>query len=340
MLGPSNGRQHHSGVRQRIVFMGSPAFAIPTLDRLVKTHDVCAVYSQPAKKSGRGMKTKDVPVAAYANAANLPLFTPTHLKSTDIEAQLAAHEADLFVVVAYGLLLPRSILEIPRLGCLNGHASLLPRWRGAAPIQRAIEAGDTETGISAMLMEAGLDTGPVVCSQRTPISKSDTAGSLHDRLATLTATCLGEVIDGAPTSLAAPIPQPDYGVIYAAKITSDDAMIDWQQPASILDCHIRAFTPYPGAWCGGPKGRLRILEAHPVPRPAEHMAADAGIFLGKDSGSKHCESNMMIACSEGALAITRVQPAGKKPMLAVDFLNGAGLKIGDHLQSETGISNL
>jgi len=340
MLGPSNGRQHHSGVRQRIVFMGSPAFAIPTLDRLVKTHDVCAVYSQPAKKSGRGMKTKDVPVAAYANAANLPLFTPTHLKSTDIEAQLAAHEADLFVVVAYGLLLPRSILEIPRLGCLNGHASLLPRWRGAAPIQRAIEAGDTETGISAMLMEAGLDTGPVVCSQRTPISKSDTAGSLHDRLATLTATCLGEVIDGAPTSLAAPIPQPDDGVIYAAKITSDDAMIDWQQPASILDCHIRAFTPYPGAWCGGPKGRLRILEAHPVPRPAEHMAADAGIFLGKDSGSKHCESNMMIACSEGALAITRVQPAGKKPMLAVDFLNGAGLKIGDHLQSETSISNL
>jgi len=340
MLGPSNGRQHHSGVRQRIVFMGSPAFAIPTLDRLVKTHDVCAVYSQPAKKSGRGMKTKDVPVAAYANAANLPLFTPTHLKSTDIEAQLAAHEADLFVVVAYGLLLPRSILEIPRLGCLNGHASLLPRWRGAAPIQRAIEAGDTETGISAMLMEAGLDTGPVVCSQRTPISKSDTAGSLHDRLATLTATCLGEVIDGAPTSLAAPIPQPDYVVIYAAKITSDDAMIDWQQPASILDCHIRAFTPYPGAWCGGPKGRLRILEAHPVPRPAEHIAADAGIFLGKDSGSKHCESNMMIACSEGALAITRVQPAGKKPMLAVDFLNGAGLKIGDHLQSETGISNL
>jgi len=340
MLGPSNGRQHHSGVRQRIVFMGSPAFAIPTLDRLVKTHDVCAVYSQPAKKSGRGMKTKDVPVAAYANAANLPLFTPTHLKSTDIETQLAAHEADLFVVVAYGLLLPRSILEIPRLGCLNGHASLLPRWRGAAPIQRAIEAGDTETGISAMLMEAGLDTGPVVCSQRTPISKSDTAGSLHDRLATLTATCLGEVIDGAPTSLAAPIPQPDDGVIYAAKITSDDAMIDWQQPASILDCHIRAFTPYPGAWCGGPKGRLRILEAHPVPRPAEHIAADAGIFLGKDSGSKHCESNMMIACSEGALAITRVQPAGKKPMLAVDFLNGAGLKIGDHLQSETGISNL
>ena len=340
MLGPGNGRQHHSGVRQRIVFMGSPAFAIPTLDRLVKTHDVCAVYSQPAKKSGRGMKTKDVPVAAYANAANLPLFTPTHLKSTDIEAQLAAHEADLFVVVAYGLLLPRSILEIPRLGCLNGHASLLPRWRGAAPIQRAIEAGDTETGISAMLMEAGLDTGPVVCSQRTPISKSDTAGSLHDRLATLTATCLGEVIDGAPTSLAAPIPQPNDGVIYAAKITSDDAMIDWQQPASILDCHIRAFTPYPGAWCGGPKGRLRILEAHPVPRPAEHIAADAGIFLGKDSGSKHCESNMMIACSEGALAITRVQPAGKKPMLAVDFLNGAGLKIGDHLQSETSISNL
>jgi len=324
----------HSGAKQRIVFMGSPAFAIPTLDRLVKTHDVCAVYSQPAKKSGRGMKPTQVPIAAYASAANLPLFTPEHLKSADIEAQLAAHEADLFVVVAYGLLLPPSILAIPRLGCLNGHASLLPRWRGAAPIQRAIEAGDSETGISAMIMEAGLDTGPVVGSHRIPIKKSDTAGSLHDRLAALTAACLGEVVDSAPTSLAAPTPQPKDGVIYAAKITSDDAMIDWQKPASALDYHIRAFAPYPGAWCGGPKGRLRILDAHPVPRPAEHLAADAGQFLGK-----YNKNSMLISCGNDALAITRLQPAGKNAMSATDFLNGAGLKIGDHLKPEIGVSN-
>ena len=247
------------GAKQRIVFMGSPAFAIPTLDHLVKTHEVCAVYSQPAKKSGRGMKTTPVPVAAYADAAGLPVFTPEHLKSAEIEAQLASHDADLFVVVAYGLLLPATILAIPRFGCLNGHASLLPRWRGAAPIQRAIQAGDSETGISAMIMETGLDTGPVVGVRQTAISKHDNAASLHDRLADLTAACLGAVIDGAPDSLASPTPQADDGIIYAAKISSAEAMIDWQQPANVLDCHIRAFAPYPGAWCFAPKGRLRIL---------------------------------------------------------------------------------
>ena len=153
---------NHSATKLRIVFMGSPEFAIPCLDRLAKTHDVCAVYSQPAKKSGRGMKTTPVPTADYALKAGLPLFTPDHLKSAEIEVQLASHKAVLFVVVAYGLLLPAAILSIPRFGCLNGHASLLPRWRGAAPIQRAIEAGDTKTGISAMLMDEGLDTGPIV----------------------------------------------------------------------------------------------------------------------------------------------------------------------------------
>ena len=327
--------RHHKGAKLRIVFMGSPAFAIPTLDRLVKTHDVCAVYSQPAKKSGRGMKTTPVPVAAYASAAGLPLFTPDHLKSAAIEATLASHDADLFIVVAYGLLLPAAVLAIPRLGCLNGHASLLPRWRGAAPIQRAIEAGDSETGISAMIMETGLDTGPVVAVRRCAITANDTAGSLHDRLADLTATCLGEVIDSAPDSLASPVPQPHEGVLYAAKITSADAMIDWQRPASDLDHHIRAFAPYPGAWCFGPKGRLRILEARPIARPGDHRAAIAGQFLGK-----HSDGDMIIACGKAALAIQQVQPAGKTSMSASDFLNGAGLAIGDFLQPGTGGSEL
>ena len=323
------------GAKQRIVFMGSPAFAIPTLDQLVKTHDVCAVYSQPAKKSGRGMKTTSVPVAAYADAAGLPIFTPDNLKSAKIQAQLASHDADLFVVVAYGLLLPATILAIPRFGCLNGHASLLPRWRGAAPIQRAIQAGDSETGISAMIMKTGLDTGPVVGVRKTAINKHDNAASLHDRLADLTAECLGVVIDGAPNSLASPIPQANDGIIYAAKISSAEAMIDWQQPANVLDCHIRAFAPYPGAWCFAPKGRLRILEASPmampaVPQTAALKTAPAGSFLGKTA-----DGAMIIACGQDALKITKVQPAGKTSMTAIDFLNGSGLAIGAFLHSET-----
>ena len=322
------------GAKQRIVFMGSPAFAIPTLDHLVKTHDVCAVYSQPAKKSGRGMKTTPVPIATYADAAGLPVFTPDNLKSAEIEAQLASHDADLFVVVAYGLLLPAAILTIPRLGCLNGHASLLPRWRGAAPIQRAIQAGDSETGISAMIMETGLDTGPVVGVCQTAISKHDNAASLHDRLADLTAVCLGAVIDGAPDSLASPIPQADDGIVYAAKISSAEAMIDWQQPANVLDCHIRAFAPYPGAWCFGPKGRLRILDASPMAMPAAQRTAAAGSFLGKTA-----DGGMMIACGQDALKITTVQPAGKTSMLASDFLNGAALAIGAFLHPDTSQEN-
>ncbi len=316
----------------RIVFMGSPEFAIPCLDRLARTHNVCAVYSQPAKKSGRGMTTTPVPTAMYALEAGLPLFTPDHLKSAKIEDQLASHKADLFVVVAYGLLLPAAILAIPRFGCLNGHASLLPRWRGAAPIQRAIEAGDTITGISAMLMEEGLDTGPVVGVRRIEISNTDTTGSLHDRLAILTASCLCEIIDSAPKSLDSPIPQSGNGLVYATKITTADAMIDWTRSASMLDYHIRAFSPNPGAWCNGPKGRLRILRARPISlsKATLNIAASpmAGRFLGR-----HDDGAIIIGCGDDALAIERLQPAGKSAMPASDFLNGAGLFIGALLDS-------
>jgi methionyl-tRNA formyltransferase len=281
------------------------------------------------------MKTTPLPVAAYADAEGLPIFTPDSLKSAEIEAQLTSHDADLFVVVAYGLLLPATVLAIPRFGCLNGHASLLPRWRGAAPIQRAIQAGDSETGISAMIMETGLDTGPVVGVRQTAISKHDNAASLHDRLADLTAECLGAVIDGVPNSLASPAPQADDGIIYAAKISSAEAMIDWQQPADVLDCHIRAFAPYPGAWCYAPKGRLRILEASPMALPAAPKIAPAGSFLGKTA-----DGAMMIACGQDALKITEVQPAGKTSMTASDFLNGAALAIGAFFHPETSPENI
>ena len=323
---------NQSGSKLRIVFMGSAEFAIPCLDRLAKTHEVCAVYSQPAKKSGRGMKTTPVPTADYALKAGLPLFTPDHLKSAEIGAQLASHQADLFVVVAYGLLLPAAILAIPRFGCLNGHASLLPRWRGAAPIQRAIEAGDTKTGISAMLMEEGLDVGPIVAVSHIEISNTDTSGSLHDQLAVLTASCLCEVIDAAPKSLKAPVAQSENGVLYAPKITPAEAMIDWTRTAAVLDYHIRAFSPYPGAWCNGPKGRLRILQARPISlaeaTPNIMPSSRAGRFL-----CRHDNGAMIIGCGDDALAIDRLQPAGKSAMAAGDFLNGAGLVIGDLLDT-------
>ena len=308
--------------------MGSPDFAVPTVARLAATHDLCAVYSQPAKKSGRGMAERPVPVAAWALDHDIPLFTPDNLKAASIHRQLAQHQADIFVVVAYGLLLPPAVLAIPRWGCLNGHASLLPRWRGAAPIQRAIEAGDRETGVAAMLMEAGLDTGPVVATRRTPIAPDDTAGSLHDRLAEMTAACLGAVIDNLPDSLATPTPQAEDGIVYAAKISPADAEIDWQKPAKRLDYHIRAFSPVPGAWCIGPKGRLRLLAGHPAPIPDGTPNLPAGCFLGKSA-----EGAMLIRCGDAAFAVTTVQPAGKKPMPADAFLNGCNLVVGAPLAS-------
>ena len=321
-----------SGSKLRIVFMGSPAFAIPTLDRLAKTHDVCAVYSQPAKKSGRGMKPTLVPIANYALEAGLPLFNPEHLKSTEIETQLASHHADLFVVVAYGLLLPAAILAIPRFGCLNGHASLLPRWRGAAPIQRAIEAGDTKTGVSAMLMEEGLDTGPIVGVSRIEITSTETNGSLHDRLSVLTASCLCEIIDTAPKSLESPVPQSEKGLIYATKINSEDTLIDWNRSAAMLDYHIRAFSPNPGAWCNGPKGRLRILRARPISLAENRLNIVANPIAGRFL-YRHDDGAMIIGCGDDALAIEQLQPAGKSAMAASDFLNGSGLVNGELLDS-------
>ena len=310
--------------RYRIVFMGSPDFAIPALQTLAKTHDICAVYTQPAKPAGRGMKPTAVPVAAYAANMSMALFSPASLKPDDVQQQLTTHNADLFVVVAYGLLLPNTVLSLPKLGCINGHASLLPRWRGAAPIQRALAAGDTETGISAMLMDEGLDTGNVLMRRSCRIDPAETAGSLHDKLATLNAETLDDTVRGIVNLLATAEPQDDGQALYAAKISPQEAEIDWALDTAKLDRHIRAFTPFPGAWCHGPKGRLRILRARPTDlvRPAD---APAGSIAGVSKAALH------VSTGDGVMAIEQLQPAGKKPMHVDDFLNGHKLVSGQML---------
>ena len=314
--------------RYRIVFMGSPDFAIPALQKLAKKHNICAVYTQPAKSAGRGMKSTPVPVAAYAAEKSLALFSPASLKTDDAQQQLAAHGADLFVVVAYGLLLPKILLNMPKLGCVNGHASLLPRWRGAAPIQRAIAAGDAVTGISVMLMDEGLDTGKVLMQRSCEIDPAETAGSLHDKLATLNAETLDEVVGDITSLLTRAKPQDDSLAVYAAKITPQEAEIDWTCDTAKLDCHIRAFTPFPGAWCLGPKGRLRILQARPADlvRPV-HAPAGSIVGIGKTA--------LDVATGNGVLTIEQLQPAGKKPMHVADFLNGQKLMTGQMLATST-----
>ena len=314
--------------RYRIVFMGSPDFAIPTLQKLAKNHDICAVYTQPAKLAGRGMKSTQVPVAAYATDKSLALFSPETLKSDDAQQQLSAHKADLFIVVAYGLLLPKLVLNMPKLGCINGHASLLPRWRGAAPIQRAIAAGDAVTGISAMLMDEGLDTGRVLMQRSCEIDPAETAGSLHDKLAILNSETLDEVVADIDNLLKTAQPQDGRQALYATKIVPQEAKIDWSCDTDKLDCLIRAFTPLPGAWCPGPKGRLRILKARPtdLARPA-NVPAGSIVSIGK--------ATLHVATGNGVLAIERLQLAGKKPMHVADFLIGHKLVIGQILAAPT-----
>ena len=314
--------------RYRIVFMGSPDFAIPALQKLVKTHDVCAVYTQPARPAGRGMKSTPVPVAAYAADKSLALFSPESLKTDHAQQQLAAHDADIFVVVAYGLLLPKIVLNMPKLGCINGHASLLPRWRGAAPIQRAIAAGDSVTGVSAMLMDEGLDTGMLLMRRSCKIDPAETAGSLHGKLAMLNAETLEEVVNDIIILLTTAEPQDDSQALYAEKITPREAEIDWTRDTATLDCHIRAFTPFPGAWCLGPTGRIRILKAHPADL-ARPVQASAGSIVSMSETALH------VATGNGVLAIEQLQPAGKKPMHVADFFNGHKLVTGQMLAAPT-----
>ena len=296
----------------RVVFAGTPEFAVPCLDALLGSGvEVVAAYTQPDRPAGRGRHPLPSPVKQRALAAGLPVRQPDTLRDAAEQAALAALRPDLMVVVAYGLLLPRKVLEIPTHGCWNVHASLLPRWRGAAPIQRAIEAGDAQTGVCLMQMERGLDTGPVLLERRTPISADDTGGSLHDRLALLGAELLAEGIRMLQTGqLPAARAQPAEGVTYAHKLDKAEARLDWSQPAESLARRVRAFSPWPVAEAevGGERLRIHAAEAVADSGPPGTLIAAAG-------------GELRIACGQGALRLLRVQRDGGRVISAVDFLN-------------------
>jgi methionyl-tRNA formyltransferase len=298
----------------RVIFMGTPEFSVPVLEALHTRHQVLAAYSQPPRPAGRGKQPRPSPVQARAEALGLPTRTPRSLKDPAEQAAFAALEADVAVVVAYGLILPQPVLDAPKQGCLNIHASLLPRWRGAAPIQRAIMAGDAETGVCIMQMEAGLDTGPVLLRAATPISEEDTGASLHDRLSAMGAALIVEALERLPG--LTPVPQPETGVTYAAKIDKAEARVDWNQPAETVARQIRALSPFPGAWCDTPAGRLKLLNARAV---AGNGAPGTVI------------SGLTIACADGAVAISRAQREGKRPMDTDELLRGIDLPAGTRL---------
>lgn len=298
----------------RVIFMGTPEFSVPVLEALHARHQVVSVYSQPPRPAGRGKQLRLSPVHARAEALGLCVRTPRNLRDPAEQVALAAFGADVAVVVAYGLILPQPVLDAPRFGCLNIHASLLPRWRGAAPIQRAIMAGDSETGVCIMQMEAGLDTGPVLLRASTPIGDDDTAASVNDRLSAMGAALIIEALERLPD--LTPQPQPDDGITYAAKIDKAEARVNWHQPAAVVARHIRGLSPFPGAWCDTPAGRLKLLNA----RVVEGQGA-AGTVL----------SGLTIACGEGAVEIVLAQREGKRPMSAEELLRGMDLPVGTQL---------
>ena len=292
----------------RLAFMGSPEFAVPALRALhAAGHEIAAVYCQPPKPAGRGQRETQCPVHRAAEALGLPVRTPARLKREAAEHEaFAALGLDAAVVAAYGLILPRAMLDAPRLGCLNIHASLLPRWRGAAPIQAAILAGDAETGITIMRMEEGLDTGPMLLAEATPIGPRETTARLHDRLAAIGARLILRALDDAPAAM----PQPGAGVTYAAKLTKADGVLDWRRPASLLDRQVRALTPWPGSFFDAGGETIRVLEAEPT-----GAAGTPGTVL---DGSA-------IACGEGALRLIRLQRPGRAPLPADAVLRGFAL---------------
>jgi methionyl-tRNA formyltransferase len=319
--------------RLRIVFAGTPEFSVPALDALhAAGHNLVAVYSQPERPAGRGRELKEGPVKRRALELGLRVEQPGTLRSGDAAATLASFAADLMVVVAYGLILPQAILDLPRLGCLNIHASLLPRWRGAAPVHRAILAGDTHTGVTIMKMDAGLDTGPMLLVRETTIGAEETAGALHDRLAVLGAGAIVEAVAGWADGRLAPVAQPTEGVTYAAKISKDEASIDWSRPAIEIARQVRAFNPWPVAethWLGR---QLRVWEAAPAP-PADVQQGRGGTVAGSEPGRvvEAGRGRLVVATGEGLLELYRLQLAGRNAMPAAEFLNAhtlAGARLG------------
>lgn len=303
----------------RIIFAGTPPFAAAALDALAEAgHDIALVLTQPDRPAGRGMKLTQSAVKQAALARGLAVYQPASLKPPEAQAQLAETGADVMVVAAYGLILPQAVLDLPRYGCLNIHASLLPRWRGAAPIQRAILVGDTETGITIMQMDAGLDTGAMLMKTPVPIREHDTAASLHDALAAAGARAIVEAL--ANYSALAPEAQDDAHATYAAKLSKDEARLDWSKPADAIARAVRAYNPVPGAWTLLEGAPLKIWSARAVSdsgSPGHVLRADA--------------DQLVVACGSGALALLEIQPAGSKRMTGAAFLAGRSLPQGTRL---------
>jgi methionyl-tRNA formyltransferase len=307
----------------RLIFMGTPDFAVPTLRALhERGHKIVAVYTRAAKPAGRGMKLQPSPVEQEARRLGIPVFTPTTLKTPGAVQQLEAHQADAAVVVAYGMILPQVILDAPRLGCFNLHGSLLPRWRGAAPINRAIMAADAESGVMVMKMDAGLDTGDVAMTERLTITDAMTAADLHDALAPLGADLMVRAMDALERGKLQLTRQSGQGVTYAAKIDKAEARIDWNQPARAVLRHIHGLSPFPGAWCEMP------IEGEPV----RVKILRCEMTDGSGATGELLDGRLAVACAQGAIRILELQRAGKAPMQAADFLRGTSLKAGVRVQ--------
>ncbi len=301
----------------RLAFLGTPDFAVPTLEALAAAgHEIVRVYAQPPARAGRGKALRPSPVQAAAERLGLAVETPERFRGPAVEG-VAALRLDAAVVVAYGQILGRDALAAPRLGCWNLHASLLPRWRGAAPIQRAVMAGDRETGVCVMRMEAGLDTGPVLACARTEIGPEETAGALHDRLAEMGAPLMVRALADLAAGRAEPVAQPEAGVTYARKIDKAEARIDWARPGEALAAHIRGLSPFPGAWFEAEGQRVKVLRAR-----AEAGAGPPGTVL---------DGGLLVAAGEGAVRLLELQRAGRGPLAAEDFLRGMPFAPGDRL---------
>src|SRR6266568_2191484 len=303
----------------RLIFMGTPDFAVPTLLELVAHgHEVAAVYTRVAKPAGRGMKLQPTPVEIEARRLGIPVLTPSTLKTPEALEEFRAHNADAAVVVAYGMILPQAILNNPKLGCFNLHASLLPRWRGAAPINRAIMAGDAESGVMVMKMDAGLDTGDVAMAERLAITDAMTAADLHDALAPLGADLMVRAIGALERGKLQLTRQSDDGVTYAAKVEKAEARIDWNKPAHDVLRHIHGLSPFPGAWCEmaleGEQVRVKILRC--------------AIADGSGAPGEVLDDHLALACKDGAIRILELQRAGKQPMKAEEFLRGTPVEAG------------
>ena len=316
--------------KKSVIFMGTPDFAVPSLEKIHKEYHLLSVYTQPPKKSGRGLRTKLNPIHEISNDYNLPVKTPQNFKSFDIIKEIKNLRPDFIIVVAYGIILPKTILDIPNFFCLNGHASDLPRWRGAAPIQRAIEAGDKTTAACAMIMEETLDTGPVIVKKKINILNKDNASSLHDKLSKLTANVLIESMDKIIQNKYKPIKQKITGITYANKITSNDTLINWSQNNEEILRKLRSLSNWPGGWTYHNQNRIRIHEAKKIEFSVGKENIKPGEFIGYSGNG-----SPIIQCgSNSFLEITQIQKEGKKKMNSQDFLRGYKINIGDKFRRD------